>query len=69
MMDPQAGLPSLLPLRSRINWTCDRSPPCHPVPHSFRYSPAVQKAIDSVISIANHIKKKDDEVRVDFVVV
>ena len=65
MPDAELGLPSLLPLRNRITWTCDRTEPCER-PVSCPYSPAIQKAIDSILYIADHIKKQDDEKNVRF---
>lgn len=60
MGDAEVGLPSLLPLRNKINWTCEKG--CgEGVEAPFQYSPAVQKAIESILYIADHIKKQDDE--------
>ena len=62
VVDAELGLPSLLPLRNKINWTSEKSAPCEqPVFQPYQYSPAVQKAIESILYIADHIKKQDDE--------
>lgn len=62
MGETEVGLPSLLPLRHKIHWTSEKGAPCDPpVGPRFQYSPAVQKAIESILYIADHIKKQDDE--------
>lgn len=55
---------------NRIHWNNDKevmtSPPMESNPNqlmssSLQYSPEVQKAIESILQIADHIKKDDDE--------
>ena len=68
-LDAELGLPNILTNRNnRINWTSSgrsgdgRSHPVdQPLFASFQYSPAVQKAIESILYIADHIKKEDDD--------
>ena len=58
-MDPELGL---LSARQRINWTSEKTAPVeNPLFASYQYSPAVQKAIESILYIADHIKKDDDD--------
>jgi hypothetical protein len=66
--DPeQLSPPSILSLRNKINWTSEKSAPCEePVFQVYQYSPAVQKAIESILFIADHIKKQDGEKKVMF---
>ena len=59
MVDPELGL---LSARQRINWTTEKTAPVeNPLFASYQYSPAVQKAIESILYIADHIKKDDDD--------
>ena len=59
MIDPEMGIHSP---RQRINWTIEKTAPVEdPLFSSFQYSPAVQKAIESILYIADHIKKDDDD--------
>lgn len=62
-IDSELGLVSFLPPRTRnINWHCEKSLPCEqPLLSSYQYSPEVQKAIESILYIADHIKKEDDD--------
>ena len=52
--------------QNRINWSSRKSEPRtqpvdEPLFASYQYSPAVQKAIESILYIADHIKKEDDD--------
>lgn len=59
LVDPELGL---LSGRQRINWTTEKTVPVdNPLFASYQYSPAVQKAIESILYIADHIKKDDDD--------
>lgn len=59
VVDPEIGL---LPHRQRINWTTEKTAPVeNPLFAPYQYSPAVQKAIESILYIADHIKKNDDD--------
>lgn len=61
-LDTELGLSALLSPRTRINWASEKSAPCEqPLLSSFQYSPEVQKAIESILYIADHIKKEDDD--------
>ena len=56
--DPELGIRSA----RRINWTSEKTIPVeNPLFASYQYSPAVQKAIESILYIADHIKKDDDD--------
>lgn len=62
VVDVELSPPSLMPLQNKINWNCEKTAPCdQSVFHLCQYSPAVQKAIESILYIAEHIKKQDDE--------
>lgn len=57
--DPEMGF---LSHRQRINWTTEKTAPVeNPLFAPYQYSPAVQKAIESILYIADHIKKNDDD--------
>lgn len=62
VVDTGLSPPSLMPLQNKINWNCEKTAPCdQSVFQVYQYSPAVQKAIESILYIADHIKKQDDE--------
>lgn len=68
-LDTELGIPNIMTNRqNRINWSSSgrkgegRSLPVdQPLFASYQYSPAVQKAIESILYIADHIKKEDDD--------
>lgn len=60
--DPELGLPnppnfSPPPTRNNRNWSGGNKP----FSSAHQYPPEIQKAIESILFIANHIRKDDDE--------
>lgn len=66
-IDGELGLVSYLPPRTRATWVTEKTLPVEqPLLSSYQYSPEVQKAIESILYIADHIKKEDDDNNVSF---